>query len=85
MKIVIKGVNRRVIEINNPDGEYFEKAILFVKPEKSGDKPETLRIAARKYLSELDENDKRRRLRLLIIISSVVVAFITVILTVIIF
>ncbi|MBQ7959436.1 MAG: hypothetical protein IJ330_07000 [Oscillospiraceae bacterium] len=85
MKIVIKGVNRRVIEINNPDGEYFEKAILFVKPEKSGDKSETLRIAARKYLSEVDENDRRRRLRTVLIISSVIIAFLTIILTVIIF
>ena len=82
---MIKGVNRRVIEINNPDGEYFEKAILFVKPEKSGDKPETLRMAARKYLSEVDENNRRRRLRLSIIILSVIVAFITIILTIIIF
>ena len=82
---MIKGVNRRVIEINNPDGEYFEKAILFVKPEKSGDKPETLKIAARKYLSEVDENDRRRRLRIAIIVSSVIIAFLTVILTLIIF
>ncbi len=82
---MIKGVNRRVIEINNPDGEYFEKAILFVKPEKSGDKPETLRIAARKYLSEVDENDRRRRVRTIVIISSLVIVFVTIILTVIIF
>lgn len=82
---MIKGVNRRVIEINNPDGEYFEKAILFVKPEKSGDKPETLKIAARKYLSEVDENDRRRRLRIAIIVSSLIIAFLTVILTLIIF
>ena len=82
---MIKGVNRRVIEINNPDGEYFEKAILFVKPEKSSDKPETLRIAARKYLSELDENDRRKRIRTAVIISSVFVAVITLILTVVIF
>lgn len=82
---MIKGVNRRVIEINNPDGEYFEKAILFVKPEKSGDKPEILRIAARKYLSEVDENDRRRRVRTIVIISSLVIVFVTIILTVIIF
>lgn len=82
---MIKGVNRRVIEINNPDGEYFEKAILFVKPEKSGDKPETLRIAARKYLLEVDENDRRRRVRTIVIISSLVIVFVTIILTVIIF
>ena len=32
---MVKGLNRRVIEIKNPDGEYFEKALFFVRPEKS--------------------------------------------------
>lgn len=29
---MIKGVNKRVIEINNPDSIYFEKAIFYLKP-----------------------------------------------------
>ncbi len=31
--IMIKGINRQVIEINETDGEYFEKVMFFVKPE----------------------------------------------------
>lgn len=29
---MLKGVNRRIIEINNTESKYFEKAIVFVKP-----------------------------------------------------
>ena len=78
---MIKGVNRRVIEINNPDGEYCEKAILFVKPEKSGDNPKTLKTVALEYLSDIDENNKRRRRRTAIILSAILMAVATLIVT----
>ncbi len=29
---MLKGVNKLIIEINNPGSEYFERAILFLKP-----------------------------------------------------
>lgn len=29
---MIKGVNKRIIEINRPDSIYFEKAIFYLKP-----------------------------------------------------
>ena len=29
---MIKGVNKRIIEINGPDSIYFEKAIFYLKP-----------------------------------------------------
>lgn len=29
---MIKGVNKRIIEINNPESIYFEKAIFYLKP-----------------------------------------------------
>lgn len=28
---MIKGVNKRIIEINNPDSIYFEKAVFYLK------------------------------------------------------
>ena len=34
--MMIKGINRQVIEINEADGEYFEKVMFFVKPECAG-------------------------------------------------
>lgn len=30
---MIKGVNRKVIEINRPDSAYFERAVLYLRPE----------------------------------------------------
>ena len=33
---MLKGVNRQVVEIPQPESEYFERAILFVKPEFCG-------------------------------------------------
>lgn len=32
---MLKGVNRQVVEISQPESKYFEKIILFVKPEFS--------------------------------------------------
>jgi hypothetical protein len=29
---MVKGVNKNIIEINNPDSIYFEKAVLYVRP-----------------------------------------------------
>ena len=33
---MIKGVNKQVLEINETESGFFEKAIFFVKPEYSG-------------------------------------------------
>ena len=33
---MLKGVNRQVVEIAQPESRYFEKIILFVKPEYAG-------------------------------------------------
>ena len=32
---MIKGVNKKVVEINNPRSIYFEKAVLYLKPNMS--------------------------------------------------
>ncbi len=33
---MLKGVSRQIVEISQPESRYFEKIILFVKPEFSG-------------------------------------------------
>lgn len=33
---MLKGVSRQIVEIAQPESRYFEKIILFVKPEFSG-------------------------------------------------
>ncbi len=40
---MIKGINRQVLEIHDTGTQYFEKALLFVKPEYSGMSEKSLR------------------------------------------
>lgn len=50
---MLRGVNRQIIEVNETDSRYFEKAILYVRPdcnEKNGD----LQKHARQMIDRLD-------------------------------
>ncbi len=50
---MIKGVNKRVVEITSTDHEYFEKAVLYVKADKSGVPAEKLGEEAKEYLGRI--------------------------------
>lgn len=47
---MVKGVNRNVIEINDTGSELFERAILFVKPERRALEHSQLETGARSFL-----------------------------------
>lgn len=47
---MIKGVNKQVLEINETDNSFFEKAIFFVKPEYSGFSQGRLKETAKREL-----------------------------------
>jgi hypothetical protein len=47
---MIKGVNKPVLEINETQNGFFEKAIFFVKPEYSGMGEGRLKESARKEI-----------------------------------
>lgn len=47
---MLKGVNKQVLEINETQNGFFEKAIFFVKPEYSGMGEGRLRESARKEI-----------------------------------
>lgn len=49
---MLKGVNRMVLEVNQPENKYFEKMIFFVKPEFSGLSDARLREQAKRALTE---------------------------------
>lgn len=51
---MLRGVNKQIIEINSTDNCYFEKAILFVRPEFSGAKETKLRDNANEFLKEIE-------------------------------
>lgn len=43
---MLKGVNRQVVDIPQPESAYFERAIFFVKPEYAGMSESRLRAKA---------------------------------------
>lgn len=50
---MIKGVNKRVVEITSTDHEYFEKAVLYVKADKSDISHQRITEEAREYLGRI--------------------------------
>lgn len=50
---MIKGVNKKVLEVNNPQSIYFEKAVLYIRPNLSGVSYKTLCREARELLQSM--------------------------------
>lgn len=57
---MLKGTNRRIIEINKTGNDYFEKAILFVKTDKTEYPTSTLQNQADEYISKLCTKDNKK-------------------------
>ena len=86
---MLRGVNRRIIEVNDTGSEYFEKALFFVKGD-TGITPDTLEKEAHKvmasylnsetepvshgYLRYTDLRRKKRRAAILLTSALVVLA-----------
>lgn len=51
---MLRGVNKQIIEINSTDNRYFEKAILFVRPEFSETSEGKLRDNASEFLKYIE-------------------------------
>ena len=47
---MLKGVNKRVVEIICTDSEYFEKAVLYVKTDKPEVSPARLEAEAKEFM-----------------------------------
>lgn len=52
--MLLRGVNRQIIEINETDDIYFEKAVLYVRPEYADGQTAELQESARDFLKNLD-------------------------------
>ena len=73
---MVKGVNKNIIEINNPDSLYFEKAVLYVKPNVTVFSEVLKRKETERLLNRLlpdTRTGKNRRIRKYII-SSLLIA-----------
>lgn len=53
---MLKGVNRRIIEISNTENKYFERAIVFVKPQYNNSDEAVLKREANGYISSVCKN-----------------------------
>ncbi|MCI8361297.1 MAG: hypothetical protein HFE86_08195 [Clostridiales bacterium] len=51
MRQLLRGVNKQIIEIKDTDSRYFERALLFVRPEFADMGPGQLEQEANKYLA----------------------------------
>lgn len=50
---MLKGVNKKVVEVVDIENEYFEKAILFIKLEEQGSDDKTIKQRAGDYLHSI--------------------------------
>ncbi len=60
---MIRGVNRKVIEINHPDSVYFERAVLYLRPEVAEVPIQEAQEESEYYFRHAPAIRKRRRLR----------------------
>lgn len=79
---MIKGVNKRVIEITGTDHEYFEKAVLYVKAEKSGASAEKLGEEAREYLGRIVPVKRKREIPLVFKLAAASAALVLILLVI---
>lgn len=50
---MVKGVNKRIVEVQETGNEYFEKAILFLRPSRTDLEESRLEGEAGRYLRQL--------------------------------
>lgn len=71
---MIKGVNRQIIEVNNTDSIYFERAVFWLRPEVRELPVEISRAEAEKYIRTFPEMRRKKKVSGKIILSLIVVA-----------
>lgn len=59
----MRGVNKLIVEIKDTENEYFERAILFVKPDKAITAQSELDQSARRLLSAVKNGTPYRKKR----------------------
>ncbi|MBE6857608.1 MAG: hypothetical protein IJO99_02230 [Ruminococcus sp.] len=84
---MLKGVNKRIIEINNPQSLYFEKAIFYLRPEVRELPAEIAQREVEKYIERTGisqaERSKRKKIRgIIMAVSGIILAVALIYLTV---
>ncbi|MCM1054718.1 MAG: hypothetical protein NC394_04260 [Bacteroides sp.] len=57
----MRGVNKLIVEIKDTENEYFDRAILFVKPDKAVTSQSELDRSARRLLSAVKNGAPERK------------------------
>ena len=60
---MLRGVNKSIIEVLETENQYFEKAILFIRPGHSDGDEGVLKTKAREYLSGISYKPAAARLK----------------------
>lgn len=56
----MRGVNKLVVEIKDPDSQYFDRCLLFLRPHNGGVPQNELNDGARKLLNSVMNSGKKR-------------------------
>lgn len=64
--IMLKGVNRKIIEVNRPDSIYFEKAVFYLRPNVRELPQEISDAEISRYIDRLGIEYRRRKRSLMI-------------------
>ncbi len=60
---MIKGVNHQIIEINQTDNPYFERALLFVSPSCASETEELLQDEGKQFVKSAESYSEIRSIR----------------------
>lgn len=74
---MMKGVNKQIVEINRTDSDFFEKAVLYIKPDKINLPKQEISHEAEEYLNSLGFRKKESKLPWVISITGIIIAVAT--------
>lgn len=57
---MVKGVHKKIIEVRHPGGDYFEKAVFYLRPGVTQLPPELTEAAAMMLIEEIQPPPRRR-------------------------
>jgi hypothetical protein len=69
---MIKGVNKRVIELNDINSDFFDKALLYIKPDRSITPEAELDIEARAFIRTVAPKRKSSNLASIMILLNII-------------
>jgi hypothetical protein len=72
VEILIKGVNKRVIELNGINSDFFDKALLYIKPEHAITPEDQLDLNARAFLRTIAPKRKKSNLAQILITLNII-------------